>query len=115
MDDRLKIAIAGAAVGFLGAVGIVFAPAELYRGFIVIAVTLGGIVLALLISVAVNRNSSSAAALAWGAVLGLLHSSVVYLTKGGWSSMDAPFVIPTGIVSGLALGLIVRRVRATTA
>ena len=113
MDDRLKIAIAGAAAGFLGAVGIIFEPAEPYRGFIVIAGTLGGVVMALLISVVVDRSSSVAKALAWGAFLGLLHSSVIFLAKGGWSSMDAPYVIPTGIISGLVLGPVVRWLRAS--
>jgi hypothetical protein len=112
MDDRLKIAFAGAAVGFLGAVGIVFEPAEPYRGFIVVAGTLGGVVLSLLISVVVGRSSSVAGALAWGAFLGLLHSSVIFLAKGGWSSMDAPFVVPTGVVSGLVLGPVVRWLRS---
>ena len=111
MNDRLKIALAGAAIGFLGAVGIVFEPAEPYKGFIVGAGTLGGVVLALLISVFVNGRSSVRAALVWGAALGLLHSSVIFLAKGGWSSMDAPFVVPTGVVSGLILGLIVCRLR----
>jgi len=112
MDIRLKIAFIGAAVGFLGAVGIVFEPAEPYKDFIVVAGTLGGIVMALLISVVVDRSSSIAGSLAWGAFLGLLHSSVIFLAKGGWSSMDAPYVVPTGIISGLVLGLAVRRVRS---
>ncbi len=114
MDDRLKIALAGAAVGFLGAVGIVFEPAEPYRGFIVVAGTLGGVVLALLISVVVSRTSSVGAALAWGGFLGLLHSSVTFLAKGGWVSMDAPFVVPVGVVTGLVLGPVVRWLRSST-
>ena len=113
MDNRLKIAIAGAVVGFLGAVGIIFEPAEPYRGFIVIAGTLGGVVMALLISVVVNRSSSVVGALVWGAFLGLLHSSVIFLAKGGWSSMDAPFVVPSGIISGLVLGSVVRWLRSS--
>lgn len=111
MDNRLKIALAGAAVGFLGAVGIFFAPEEPFKGFIVVAGTLGGIVLALLISVVVNRSSSIVEVLGWGAFMGLLHSSVIFLAKGGWVSMDAPFVVPTGIISGLVLGLLVRRLK----
>ena len=113
MDDRVKIALAGAAVGFLGAVGIVFEPAEPYRGFIVVAGILGGVVMALLISVVVSCRSSVGGALAWGAFLGLLHSSVIFLAKGGWSSMDAPFVVPTGVVSGLVLGPVVRWLRSS--
>lgn len=113
MNERLKIALAGALVGFLGAVGIIFEPAEPYRGFIVVAGTLGGIVLALLVGVFVGRGSSLSAALAWGAALGGLHSSVIFLAKGGWSSMDAPFVVPAGVVSGLVLGPVVRWLRGS--
>ena len=114
MDDRLKIALAGAAVGFIGAVGIVFEPAEPYRGFIVVAGTLGGVVLALLIGVFVSRTSSVGEALAWGGLLGLLHASVTFLAKGGWVSMDAPFVVPVGVVTGLVLGPVVRWLRSST-
>ena len=113
MDDRLKIALAGAAVGFLGAVGIVFEPAEPYPGFIVVAGTLGGVVLALLISVVVARTSSVGSALAWGGFLGLLDSSVTFFAKGAWVSMDAPFVVPAGIVTGLVLGPVVRWLRSS--
>ncbi len=113
MDERLKIASAGAVVGFLGAVGIVFEPAEPYPGFIIVAGTLGGIVLALLISVFVSQTSSVVAAVVWGGSLGLLQASVTFLAKGAWVSMDAPFVVPTGIVSGLVLGLVVRWLRSS--
>lgn len=112
MDNRLKIALAGAVLGFLGAVGIVFEPAEPYPGFIIVAGTLGGVVLALLVSVVVTRNSSVGGALAWGAFLGLLHSSVTFFAKGGWVSMDAPFLVPTGVVTGLVLGPAVRWLRS---
>ena len=88
MDIRLKIAFIGAAVGILGAVGILFVPAEPFKGFIVVAIT-------------------------WGAMMGLLHSTIIFLAKGGWSSMDAPYVVPTGIISGLALGSVVRKLRSS--
>ncbi len=113
MDERWKFASAGAVVGFVGAVGIVFDPGEPYPGFIVAAGTLGGAVLALLISVFVTRSKSVGAALMWGGVLGLLHSSVTFLAKGGWDSMDAPFLVPTGVVSGVILGPIVRWLRSS--
>ena len=114
MDARIKISVVGAAIGFLGTVGILFEPDEPYPGFIVLAGTLGGIVLGLLVSVVVTGGSSVGSALGWGALMGLLHSMVVFLAKGGWSSMDAPYVIPTAIVSGLILGPIVRWLRLST-
>ena len=114
MDARIKISLVGAAIGFLGAIGILFEPDEPYPGFVVLAGTLGGIVLGLLLSVVVTGGSSVRSAIGWGALMGLLHSTVVFLAKGGWSSMDAPYVIPTGIVSGLLLGPIVRWLPSST-
>lgn len=111
MKTTLGITVAGAIVGFLGAVGIYFEPEEPYRHFIVAAGTLSGVVLALLISVAVDAKTTLLASLLTGAGFGLLHSATIFLAKGGWVSWDAPFVIPTGVVSGLILGPIVRALR----
>ena len=108
MNTKLKIAVAGAIVGFLGAVGIYFAPEEPYQHFIVAAGTLGGVVIALLISVAVGAKTPLLSTLGAGAGLGLLQSATIFLAKGGWLCWDAPFVVPTGIVSGLILAPIVR-------
>ncbi len=106
-----KIAGVGGLVGFLGAVGVYFAPEEPYPGYITVAGTLSGITIALLISVVVNRDSSLRQCLGWGAVMGLLDSAAVFLAKGGWTSADAPFVVPTGIVTGMILGAAIRWLR----
>ena len=108
----LRICTAGAALGFLGAVGIYFEPQEPYPGYITLAGTLGGVTLALLITTVVNRNSSVARCLGWGALMGLLATSTTFLAKGGWTSWDAPFVIPTGIVTGVILGPIIRWIQS---
>ena len=100
MTDRLKPAVTGAALGFLGAVGIYFAPQEPYPGYLTLAGTLSGVTIALLITTAVTRNTSLFHNMCWGAVFGLLASATVFLAKGGWTSWDAPFVVPTGIVTG---------------
>ena len=110
----LKVAGAGAALGFLGAVGIYFEPGEPYPGFITLAGTLGGVTIALLITVVVTRGSSLGQCLAWGATMGLLESVPVFLAKGGWTSWDAPFVVPTGIVTGVILGPTIRWLRRRT-
>ncbi len=104
----LKVAGVGAALGFLGAVGIYFAPEEPYPGYITLAGTLSGVIIALLIRNVVTRNSSLGQCLGWGAAMGLLASAAVFLAKGGWTSWDAPFVVPTGIVTGVILGPAVR-------
>ncbi len=108
MNTKLRIAVAGAIVGFLGAVGIYFAPEEPYQHFIVAAGTLGGVVLALLITAVVDATTPLVRTLLAGAGLGLLHSASIFLAKGGWLTWDAPFVIPTGIICGLILAALVR-------
>ncbi len=104
----LKVVGIGATLGFLGAVGIYFAPEEPYPGYITLAGTLFGVTLALLITTVVTRNSSLGQCLGWGAAMGLLSSATVFLAKGGWTSWDAPFVVPTGIVTGVILGPAIR-------
>ncbi len=104
----LKVAGVGATLGFLGAVGIYFAPEEPYPGYITLAGTLLGVTIALLITTRVTHNSSLGQCLGWGAAMGLLASAAVFLAKGAWTSWDAPFVVPTGIVTGVILGPAIR-------
>ncbi len=111
MNARLGIVLAGAAVGFLGAVGIYFDPQEPYKHFVVAAGTLSGVVLALLIWTVVDSTTAVMPALLAGAGLGLLLSATTFLAKGGWVSGDAPFIIPTTVVSGMILAPIVRALR----
>ena len=111
MNELLKVVAAGSGLGFLGAVGIYFDPAEPYPGFITAAGTLSGATIALLITTVVTRSSSLLQCLGWGALFGLLASATVFLAKGGWTSWDAPFVVPTCIVTGAILGPIVKFLR----
>ena len=104
----LKVVGIGATLGFLGAVGIYFAPEEPYPGYITLAGILFGVTIALLITTRVTRNSSLGQCLGWGAAMGLLASASVFLAKGGWTSWDAPWVVPTGIVTGVILGPAIR-------
>ena len=104
----LKVAGIGAALGFLGAVGIYFAPDEPYPGYITLAGTLLGVTIALLITTVVTRNSPLGRCLGWGAVMGLLASATVFLAKGAWTSWNAPYVVPTGIATGVFLGPAIR-------
>ena len=45
--------------------------------------------------------------MAIGALYGLAFSLVIYLAKGGPTSGDAPYVIPSGIVTGGLMGLFI--------
>ena len=104
----LKVAGVGATLGFLGAVSIYFAPDEPYPGYITLAGTLLGVTIALLITTVVTRDSPLGQCLGWGAAMGLLASATVFLAKGAWTSWNAPFVVPTGIATGVILGPAIR-------
>ncbi len=77
--DKLKVAGAGAILGFLGAVGIYFEPGEPYPGFITLAGTLSGVTIALLIRIVIQHDSSLGQCLGWGVAMGLLASVPVFL------------------------------------
>ncbi len=62
----LKVVDVGATLGFLGAVGIYFAPEEPYPGYITLAGTLNGVTVALLITVVIRSSSSLGQCLGWG-------------------------------------------------
>jgi hypothetical protein len=47
--------------------------------------------------------------------MGLLDSAAVFLAKGAWASWDAPIVVPTGVVTGMILGPVVRWLRRRVA
>lgn len=106
--DLLKVAGAGAVLGLLGAVGTYFVPEEPYPRYISLAGTCSGATIALLISTVVTRKSSLGKCLGWGATMGLLVSATVFLAKGGWTRWDAPFVVPTGVLTGAILGPAIR-------
>ena len=110
MSVLVKIAIAGASVGLLETFSIWFVPEEPYPNFIVMAGVLKGALTALLVSKWIDNLSTLPKSLAVGAVIGFLMAGVVFLAKGGWASLDAPFVVPAGVVSGLITGGLVRYV-----
>ncbi len=108
MARKSTVAIVGAGLGLLGAVGIYFDPGEPYPGVITVAGTLLGVTIALLVATVVTHASTFLHSIAWGALFGLLPSLTVFFAKGGWASWDAPFVVPTAVVTGAVLGLMVR-------
>ena len=108
MNVTVRITIIGAVIGFLETFSIWFVPEEPYANFVVAAGTLKGGLVSLLIARWVDGSSSIGKALGTGASVGLLMALVVYLAKGGWVSSDAPFVLPSGAVSGILIGAGVR-------
>jgi hypothetical protein len=111
MDSRvvnfLVVVVIGAVFGVLDGVGIFFEPKELYKWQILFAATLKGVLVGLLIGFSLTATTRWWSAMAIGALYGLAFSVVIYLAKGGPKSGDAPYVIPSGIVTGGLIGLFI--------
>ena len=97
----------GALLGGLSGASIFFEPREPYQWQIVCAATLKGVLVALLTGFSLAASARWWSAVAIGALYGLAFGVVIYLAKGGPKSGDAPYVIPSGIVTGALTGLFI--------
>ena len=99
----------GAVVGVLDGVGIFFAPGEPYPVEILTAAILKGILVAVMVGLALRPGTTWVRGAGVGAVYGLLFALVVFFAKGGFRSMDAPYVVPAGILFGGVTGILIAR------
>jgi hypothetical protein len=97
--------VIGALFGALGGAGIFFAPEEPYKWQILLAATLKGALVGLLTGFSLAPDSRWWTGIGTGAVYGLAFGLVIYLAKGGPKSGDAPYVIPSSMVTGALTGL----------
>jgi hypothetical protein len=100
-----RVIAIGAVVGALDGVGIFFAPGEPYPLEILIAAILKGILVAVMVGFALRPGATWLRGAGIGAVYGLLFALVVFFAKGGLRSMDAPYVVPAGLVFGGLTGI----------
>jgi hypothetical protein len=103
----LVVVIIGAVLGVLDGVGIFFEPKEPYKWQILFAAALKGVLVALLTGLSLATTTRWWSAMLTGAIYGLAFSLVIYLAKGGPKSGDAPYVIPSGIITGGLIGLFI--------
>jgi tetrahydromethanopterin S-methyltransferase subunit E len=103
----LNCALVGVVFGALEGVSIFFEPREPYKWQILCAATLKGLLVGLLTGFSVATTTRWWSAMAIGALYGLGFSLVVYLSKGAPTSGDAPYVIPSGIITGALIGLLI--------
>ena len=103
----LVVIVIGAVFGILDGVGIFFEPKEPYKWQILCAATLKGVLVALLAGFSLSATTRWWFAMVAGALYGLAFSLVIYLAKGGSKSSDAPYVIPSGIITGGLIGLFI--------
>ena len=101
------VMLIGAVLGALDGVGIFFEPREPYKWQILCAATLKGVLVALLTGFSTTAIMRWWLAMAIGALYGLAFGLVIYLAKGGPKSGDAPYVVPSGIITGALTGLFI--------
>ena len=71
------------------------------------AATLKGVLVALLTGFSLAATTRWWSAMVTGALYGLAFSLVIYLAKGSPKSGDAPYVIPSGLITGGLIGLFI--------
>src|SRR5205823_14430368 len=103
----LVVVVIGSVLGALDGVGIFFEPKEPYKWQILFAATLRGVVVALLTGFSLAATTRWWSAMVIGTLYGLAFSLVIYLAKGGPRSGDAPYVVPSGIITGGFTGLFI--------
>jgi hypothetical protein len=99
------VIVVGVVFGALDGVGIFFEPNEPYKWEILFAATLKGALVALLTGFSVTAATRWWSATLVGSLYGLGFALVVYLAKGGPRSGDAPYAIPSGVITGGLTGL----------
>ena len=103
------VLLIGAAIGALDGVGIFFEPREPYKIEIFLAAILKGLLVSLITALSLKGRTPWSHGLGYGALYGLAFALVVFLAKGGFKSMDAPYVVPAGVVMGAIIGVLVAR------
>lgn len=97
----------GVIVGVLDGIGIFFAPGEPYKWEIFFAALLKGMLVSLITGLSLTDRGSWLRGAGYGMLYGVGFAAVVFLAKGGFKSMDAPYVVPSGLVMGLITGVLV--------
>ncbi len=102
--DLTSVLLLGAVVGVGGGAGIFWAKEEPYKVQILLASTLRGVLVSLLTAYALTPSASWVRGAGLGAVFGLATGTMVFLAKGGFRSKDAPYILPSSLVTGAITG-----------
>jgi hypothetical protein len=100
------VLIIGGIIGALDGVGIFFAKDEPFKVEIFGAAILKGILVALLTGFSLTRSSRWWQGALFGLLYGFAFALVIFLAKGGFKSKDAPYVVPSGAILGIVIGLL---------
>jgi|GEM_PF-1267687 len=105
--NKLVVLLIGFLVGGLDGIGIFFAPGERYKWEILFAAILKGMLVSLVTGLSLNNRCSWLRSAGYGMLYGFAFALVVFLAKGGLKSMDAPYVVPSGVIMGAITGVLV--------
>jgi hypothetical protein len=105
MNCRVVLLI-GSLIGAFDGFGIFFARGELYKVEIFLAAILKGILVSVTTAHSISGQGSWVRALGLGSLYGVAFALVIFLAKGGFKSMDAPYVVPSGLVMGGLTGIL---------
>jgi hypothetical protein len=97
----------GAALGAVSGAGIFFADGEPYKIEIFIAATLKGMFISFVTAISLHAPFFVWQTALVGAIYGFVISLVVFFAKGAWRSKDAPYILPSGLVTGGLIGLLI--------
>lgn len=99
------VILIGVVAGFLDGVGIFFEPRERYKIEILFAAMLKGILVSVTTALSLTKQNTWLQAAGFGLLYGFAFALVIFLAKGAFKSKDAPYVVPSGTVLGLLIGL----------
>ena len=100
------VLVIGGVIGALDGVGIFFAPGEPFKTEICFAAILKGILVSLLTGMSLTSRSAWWQGAGYGLLYGFSFALVIFLAKGGFKSMSAPYVVPSGAILGVVTGLL---------
>jgi hypothetical protein len=102
----IVVVVIGGIIGALDGVGIFFAPGEPFKIQIFFAAILKGILVSILTGLSLTSRSAWWQGAGYGLLYGFSFALVIFLAKGGFKSMDAPYVVPSGAILGVVTGLL---------
>ena len=105
----IVVMVIGGIIGALDGVGIFLAPGEPLKTEIFLAAILKRILVSLLTGMSLTSRSAWWHGPGYGLLYGFAFGLVIFLAKGGFKSMDAPYVVPSGAILGLITGLLLVR------
>jgi len=97
----------GGIVGAIEGGSVFFARAEPYKMEITLAATLKGMLVGLLTALSLHPHSPWWQAAGLGTLYGLSFALVVFLAKGAFKGHEAPYVVPSGVVTGALIGVLI--------